>query len=124
MLRGTQTLIARPGKVGSRLSLRWTRGAKPAQSGRHSTFWVSEIQAETLHVVPICVAPPIASSTMAYATVHAAALRLLPCSHANMKTCKHEVAGVDPNFETTSSPIEFSEGGLVCRNGGLPGNLS
>src|SRR5208283_1833141 len=31
--------------------------------------------------------------------------------------------GVDPNFETTSSPIEFSEGGLVCRNGGLPGNL-
>jgi len=31
---------------------------------------------------------------------------------------------MDPNFETTSSPIEFSEGGLVCRNGGLPGNLS
>jgi DNA invertase Pin-like site-specific DNA recombinase len=32
--------------------------------------------------------------------------------------------GVDPNFETTSSPIEFSEGGLACQNGGLPGNLS
>jgi len=35
-----------------------------------------------------------------------------------------KTAGVDPNFETTRTPIEFSEGGLVCRNGGLPGNLS
>jgi len=32
--------------------------------------------------------------------------------------------GVDPSFETTRTPIECSEGGLVCRNGGLPGNLS
>jgi hypothetical protein len=40
------------------------------------------------------------------------------------KQTENQRVGVDPNFETTSSPIEFSEGGLVCRNGGLPGNLS
>ncbi len=35
-----------------------------------------------------------------------------------------ERVGVDPNFETTRTPIEFSEGGLVCRNGGLLENLN
>jgi hypothetical protein len=40
------------------------------------------------------------------------------------KQTENQRVGVDPNFETTSSPIEFSEGGLVCRNGDLPGNLS
>ena len=29
-----------------------------------------------------------------------------------------------PNLRQPVTPIEFSEGGLVCRNGGLPGNLS
>jgi len=34
------------------------------------------------------------------------------------KQTENQRRGVDPNFETTSSPIEFSEGGSVCRNGG------
>ena len=44
--------------------------------------------------------------------------------NSNEDTRREQHFGVDPNFETTRTPIEFSEGGLVCRNGGLPGNLS
>src|ERR1017187_7005380 len=40
------------------------------------------------------------------------------------KQAENQRVGVDPHFETTSSPIEFSEGGLVCRNGGLPKSSS
>ena len=38
--------------------------------------------------------------------------------HSKVKNYVPPHVGVDPNFETTSSPIEFSEGGSVCRNGG------
>src|ERR1019366_2734809 len=52
-----------------------------------------------------------------------AAARLLEVG-GTTETPRRRTFGVDPHFETTSSPIEFSEGGLVCRNGGLPKSSS